>query len=70
MKESMFKHPRTTKLLLNALVWAGAIIAVSWLISDSEHREWLFLSMIVGWFVSDKVTRRRIKNPATAKCCG
>jgi len=58
MKSLLPKEPRARKALLNAFAWGVAILTLSLILSDSEHRHWVFMSMIIGWTISNMVIQR------------
>ena len=55
----MSKEPQARYIILNALIWAGVMLAVAGIMSESEHRAGFFVFVIVGWTVSDRLIRRR-----------
>ena len=66
----MSKEPQARHIILNALIWAGVMLAAAGVMSDSEHRAGFFIFVIVGWTVSDRLIRRRSgQSSEVKKCC-
>jgi len=55
----MSKEPQARHIILNALIWAGVMLAAAGIMSESEHRAGFFVLVVVGWTVSDRLIRRR-----------
>jgi len=55
----MSKEPQARHIILNALIWAGVMLAAAGVMSESEHRAGFFVLVVVGWTVSDRLIRRR-----------